>query len=106
VSLFVFGKEQEKGIRLHGMNPEVVSLKEVSRDDLLIHDERAPEPSLAFLLSRMRYPDFPEPVGIFRDIAHDRYVDLVRKQIDQAKATKGEGDLTKLVEGHETWTVG
>jgi 2-oxoglutarate ferredoxin oxidoreductase subunit beta len=102
----VFGKEQEKGIRLHGMNPEVVSLKEVSRDDLLIHDERAPEPSLAFLLSRMRYPDFPEPVGIFRDIAHDRYVDLVRKQIDQAKATKGEGDLTKLVEGHETWTVG
>jgi 2-oxoglutarate ferredoxin oxidoreductase subunit beta len=102
----VFGKEQDKGIRLHGMNPEVVSLKEVGRDDLLIHDEKASEPSLAFLLSRMRYPDFPEPVGVFRDIEHDRYVTLVRRQIEQAKASKGEGDLTKLIEGGETWTVG
>jgi 2-oxoglutarate ferredoxin oxidoreductase subunit beta len=101
----VFGKEQDKGIRLHGMNPEVVSLKEVGRDDLLIHDEKAVEPSLAFLLSRMRYPDFPEPVGVFRDIEHDRYVTLVRKQIEQAKASKGEGDLAKLIEGGETWTV-
>src|SRR4029077_1567387 len=44
----VFGKESEKGIRLHGMDPEVVNLKDVNRDDLLMHDERAPEPSLAF----------------------------------------------------------
>ena len=102
----VFGKEQDKGIRLHGMNPEVVSLKDTGRDDLLIHDEKTSEPSLAFLLSRMRYPDFPEPVGIFRDVEHDRYVTLVRKQIEQAKATKGEGDLQKLIEGQETWTVG
>jgi 2-oxoglutarate ferredoxin oxidoreductase subunit beta len=101
----VFGKEQDKGIRLHGMDPEVVNLKDTSRDDLLIHDEKTSEPSLAFLLSRMRYPDFPEPVGVFRDIEHDRYVTLVRKQIEQAKATKGEGDLAKLIEGSETWTV-
>jgi 2-oxoglutarate ferredoxin oxidoreductase subunit beta len=101
----VFGKNADKGIRLNGMNPEVVSLSEVSKDDLLIHDEKAPEPSLAFLLSRMRYPDFPEPMGVYRDIQQERYVDLVRKQIAQAKSAKGEGDLQKLIAGSETWMV-
>ncbi|HEY6563786.1 MAG TPA: 2-oxoacid:ferredoxin oxidoreductase subunit beta, partial [Pirellulaceae bacterium] len=53
----VFGKDKNKGIRLHGMNPEIVELgKGISEDDLLFHDERAPEPSLAYLLSRMRHP--------------------------------------------------
>ncbi len=52
----IFGKTREKGIRLHGMDPEVVELgKGVSEDDLLFHDEKAAEPSLAYLLSRMRY---------------------------------------------------
>src|SRR5690242_3358583 len=55
----VFGKNSDKGIRLHGTTPEVVSLAAVPADDLLHHDERAAEPSLAFLLSRLRYPDFP-----------------------------------------------
>src|SRR4051812_30745904 len=49
----VFGKAADKGIRLHGTTPEVVSLKDVPADDLLHHDERASEPSLAFLLSRL-----------------------------------------------------
>src|SRR5437763_9671868 len=89
----IFGKNSDKGVRLHGTDPEVVSLKDVKPDDLLIHDERAPEPSLAFLLSRMRYPDFPEPLGVFRDVAHERYVDTVRKQITKARETKGEGNL-------------
>jgi 2-oxoglutarate ferredoxin oxidoreductase subunit beta len=76
----LFGKDNDKGIRLHGMNPDVVNLKEtgVKPDDLLIHDEKAEEPSLAFLLSRMRHPEFPEPLGVFRDIPFERYVDTVR----------------------------
>ncbi|MGB7157102.1 MAG: 2-oxoacid:ferredoxin oxidoreductase subunit beta [Tepidisphaeraceae bacterium] len=102
----VFGKDSDKGIRLHAMTPEVVDLKVTGRDDLLIHDEKAPEPSLAFLLSRMRYPEFPEPMGVFRDIEQERYVDLVRKQNDAAVAKQGKGDLQKLITGDETWTVG
>ena len=101
----VFGKTQEKGIRLHGMNPEIVNLKDVSKDDLLIHDEKAAEPSLAFLLSRMRYPDFPEPLGVFRAVDQDRYGEVVHKQIEQAQQKLGRGDLQKLVTGDETWSV-
>src|SRR5271156_5752633 len=37
----IFGKSSEKGIRLHGTSPEVVELKDVPSDDLLIHDEKA-----------------------------------------------------------------
>jgi len=101
----IFGKEREKGVRLHGLNPEVVSLKDVKPDDLLIHDEKAAEPSLAFLLSRMRHPDFPEPLGVFRAVEQPCYNELVRQQIDEAVSKKGTGDVQKLITGNETWTV-
>ncbi len=100
----VFGKNSDKGIRLHSMKPEVVDLANVPKDDLLVHDERGPS-SLAFMLSRMRQPDFPEPMGVFRDVEQDRYVDLVRKQIAEAKAAKGEGEIQQLIDGPETWSV-
>ncbi len=101
----VFGKDNSKGIRLHGLNPEIVDTKTVKPDDLLIHDEKAVEPSLAFLLSRMRFPDFPEPLGVFRAVEQERYGDLVRHQNQQATAKHGPGDLQKLITGNETWTV-
>jgi 2-oxoglutarate ferredoxin oxidoreductase subunit beta len=101
----VFGKAADKGIRLHDMRPEVVNLKDVKKDDLLHHDEKVGDPSLAFMLSRLRYPDFPEPLGVFRDVEQERYADIVRRQIDQAVAKQGVGDLQKLITGEETWTV-
>ena len=101
----MFGKEGSKGIRLHGLNPEVVDTKAVGADDLLIHDEKAADPSLAFLLSRMRYPEFPEPLGVFRDVDHERYASIVRKQNEDAVARLGPGDVQKLITGDEVWTV-
>src|SRR5205085_4122435 len=66
----VFGKDRNKGIRLNGkLEPEVVELGSgITHDDLLIHDARAEEPTLAYLLSRMTAPHFPEPVGVFRAV--------------------------------------
>ncbi|MDP9172235.1 MAG: 2-oxoacid:ferredoxin oxidoreductase subunit beta [Planctomycetota bacterium] len=101
----VFGKTSDKGIRLQGVGPEVVNLKEVGQDDLLIHDEKTPDPNLAFMLSRMRQPDFPEPLGVFRAIEQPVYGEMVREQVDQAIAARGAGDLQHLVTGDETWTV-
>jgi 2-oxoglutarate ferredoxin oxidoreductase subunit beta len=100
----IFGKNSDKGIRLHGLRPDIVDLANVPKDDLLVHDEKGPS-SLAFLLSRMRQPDFPEPLGIFRDVEQERYVNLVRSQVDVAKQKFGEGDVQKLITGNETWTV-
>jgi 2-oxoglutarate ferredoxin oxidoreductase subunit beta len=100
----VFGKDRDKGIRVHSMRPEVVSLKDVPMDDLLVHDEKGPS-SLAFLLSRMRQPDFPEPLGVFRDVEQERYVNLVRQQVEKAQADRPNADIQKLIDGPETWTV-
>jgi 2-oxoglutarate ferredoxin oxidoreductase subunit beta len=100
----VFGKEASKGIRVSEMRPQVVNLAEVPKDDLLVHDEKGPS-SLAFMLSRMRQPDFPEPLGVFRDIDQERYVDLVRKQNAEAVTKQGAGEIQNLITGPETWTV-
>ena len=66
----IFGKERDKGIRLNGLQPEVVTIGEdgVTEADLLVHDEHAEDPHLAFMLSRMYWPEFPVPVGVLRDV--------------------------------------
>ena len=102
----IFGKNRDKGIRLNGMEPEVVELgKGISEDDLLFHDEKATEPSLAYLLSRMRYPEFPEPIGVFRAVDRPKYDEELNRQIEQARRSKGRTDLNELFNSGETWTV-
>ena len=48
---------------------------------------------------------FPRPFGVFYQ--HDRptYEDEMELQIEEVIATKGRGDLDKLLEGKETWTI-
>jgi 2-oxoglutarate ferredoxin oxidoreductase subunit beta len=101
----VFGKQNEKGIRQQAGSAQVVELSNVPQDDLLIHDEKAEDPSHAFMLSRMRYPSQPEPLGVFRAVERPVYGDMVRKQVSDAIQTRGQGDLQKLITGSETWTV-
>ncbi len=102
----IFGKNREKGIRLNGMEPEIVELgKGISEDDLLFHDEKAQEPSLAYLLTRMRNPEFPEPIGVFRAVDRPRYDFEMNRQIEVAREKRGPGDLQKLFHSGETWTV-
>ena len=72
------------------MNPEIVELgKGITEDDLLFHDEQATEPSLAYLLSRMRHPEFPEPIGVFRAVDRPMYDELLNAQIADARKAKG-----------------
>ena len=95
-----------KGIRLNGFTPEIVKLDgNVAQDDLLFHDEKIESPQLAFLLSRMRHPEFPEPIGVFRDVQRATYDDSINAQVADAKAEKTDGELASLFAGGETWTV-
>lgn len=102
----VFGKNRDKGIRLNGLLPEVVAVDGSSENpDLLVHDEHAAEPSLAYLLSRLRQPDFPEVIGVLRDVERPVYDEQLNGQITRAVASVGEGDLDELFHSGETWTV-
>jgi 2-oxoglutarate ferredoxin oxidoreductase subunit beta len=101
----IFGRDRDKGIRLRGFTPEVVQLgvDGVTEEDLLVHDETAEDPTLAYILSRMWAPRYPVPLGVFRRVLHPTHDQLLTGQIDDAVARRGEGDLRKLLFGGETW---
>jgi 2-oxoglutarate ferredoxin oxidoreductase subunit beta len=102
----IFGKEREKGIRLNGATPEIVTLGNgVSESDLWVHDETREDPVAAFILSRMHWPDFPEPMGVIRSVERPTYEALVQQQVDEAIERQGEGNLDTLFMEGDTWTV-
>ena len=101
----IFGKEQNKGIRLNGFNPEIVKIGTgISADDLLVHDEN--NRNLAGLLANFAEEDsLPTPLGVIYAEDQPRYEELMIEQIEEAKKKLGEGDLQKLLAGTDTWEV-
>jgi 2-oxoglutarate/2-oxoacid ferredoxin oxidoreductase subunit beta len=101
-----FGKERDKGIRLNGFTPEVVSLKDgkFSINDLLIYDEN--DTTLAYLLSDITYkPNMPRPFGVFLSVDRPTYEDELQDQIQFAKRKRGDGNVKDLLLSGETWTI-
>jgi 2-oxoglutarate/2-oxoacid ferredoxin oxidoreductase subunit beta len=103
----IFGKDRNKGIRLRGWEPEVVTLGQegVRETDLLVHDEKAHQPTLAYLLSRMHDPDFPVPIGVFYAVDRPILEDILEHQSTQATARLGAGNLDRLLNSGPTWKV-
>jgi len=100
----VFGKNRDKGIRLRGHSLEVVELgKDSTEADLLVHDET--DAVLAFLLSTMQPPKFPTPIGVFRAASRPTYDEALVRQVEQARAQQGAGDLDDLFNRGDTWVV-
>jgi 2-oxoglutarate/2-oxoacid ferredoxin oxidoreductase subunit beta len=82
---------------------------EVDPADVLVHDAYAPDPAYAFALSRLAGPDLRHtPVGVFRSVNRPVYDNLVREQVDaaRAKATGTPSDgLASLLNSGDTWTI-
>ena len=99
----IFGKNRDMGIKMNGMRPEVVQLGAgVTEADLVVHDET--NLSLAFMLGNFE-PPLPTPVGVFYAVARPTYDGAVNKQLEDAKAKQGAGDLKTLLGKGDTWTV-
>ncbi|MCG8648255.1 MAG: 2-oxoacid:ferredoxin oxidoreductase subunit beta [Pirellulales bacterium] len=102
----VFGQKKEKGIRLVGNHLEIVDTADVPLDDLLIHDEKDPNPSIHMMLARMTYPEMPEPIGVLRAVEGiSTYDEQINAQVAQATEQKGPGDLNALFSSGDTWEV-
>jgi 2-oxoglutarate/2-oxoacid ferredoxin oxidoreductase subunit beta len=105
----IFGKNRDKGIRMSGLDLEVVTLgaNGVTEKDLLVHNEQDPRPSYAFLLSQMELqPGFPTPIGVLRAWENvPRYEDVISAQIRDVQSKRGTGDLAKLLRAGDTWEV-
>ena len=95
----IFGKNHDKGIRLNGLKPEVVELGKdgITEKDILVHDETLEDPTIAFMLTRMDYPEFPVPVGVIRAVQRPTYNDLMDEQIEKAIARPGRGRHLRAV---------
>lgn len=106
----VFGSNQNKGIRLNGLKPEVVEINENnSLDDLWIHDENdffkaqilvrlfdSPNPDAAY---------YPRPFGVFYQENRPTYESMMLEQIEMTIATKGKANLDAIIRGKEVWTI-
>ncbi len=103
----LFGKEKREGIRIQGGKPEVIKVGQagVREQDVLVHDAATANMTIPFLLSRMDYPDFPVPIGVFRRVERPTYDELLQGQINTVKKQKGAGDIVKLLKGSQTWEV-
>ena len=104
----IFGTNRDKGIRLRGMELEIVHLGNgVGESDLLVHDEKHPRAAYAFMLSHMEQkPGFPTPIGVLRAWEEmPRYEDVVNGQIQDVIGKRGRGDLAKLLNAGDTWVV-
>jgi 2-oxoglutarate ferredoxin oxidoreductase subunit beta len=104
----VYGTEKNKGIKLDGHRPALVNLNEVSQNDLWIHDEK--DFFKAQILTRLfdnpkQEGHFPRPFGVFYQEERACYEDVMTMQIEEAIASKGQGELDKLLRGRETWTI-
>lgn len=89
---------------------EVIDAEGADMSRVVIHDTGADDPSSAFQLSRLDDPTMAHiPMGIFRNVARPTYEDLVHKQIDDVVTAAGgsasDADLSKLLQGSDTWTV-
>jgi len=57
------------------------------------------------LLSRFVYPEFPECIGVFRDVEKPTYEDLLNAQIAEVMERKGPGTVEELFKSEDTWVV-
>ncbi|MCL6525067.1 MAG: 2-oxoacid:ferredoxin oxidoreductase subunit beta [Thermoflavifilum sp.] len=105
----IFGANRNKGIRLDGLTPTVVSLDDgYSADDLWIHDEHdlyKAQILVRFFDNPSAEHHLPRPFGVFYQAQRPTYEDLLNQQIEAAKTKWGTGDLDKLLAGSETWTI-
>ncbi|MGA7690601.1 MAG: 2-oxoacid:ferredoxin oxidoreductase subunit beta [Jiangellales bacterium] len=72
----------------------------VSDEDVLVHDVAA-DVAIPFALSRLSDPTTlaTTPIGVFRDVDHPVYDDMMNAQISD------DGNLSALLRGRDSWTV-
>jgi 2-oxoglutarate ferredoxin oxidoreductase subunit beta len=106
-----FGKNGEWSVTHPpgGFGLSVVPTASVDPAEVVVHDQTVAEPAYAFALSRLPGEDLRNtPIGVFRSVQRPAYDELVRDQLESAKAQlKGtpEEALAGLLNSGDTWTI-
>jgi 2-oxoglutarate/2-oxoacid ferredoxin oxidoreductase subunit beta len=106
----VFGADNNKGIKLAGLVPEVVDLTTngISINDLWIHDEK--DKTKANIMARMfddadSSPHLPRAFGVIYSEDRPVYDEMMENQIQLIQESKGRLSLDKVLSGNKIWVV-
>ena len=100
----VFGPNDSHGIRVNGLQLEVIELSDGrTADDCLVWDHT--DGTLAYLMTQMLPPAFPTPIGILRSVERTPFETAVNAQVEATIAAKGKGNLEELLGSGDVWTV-
>ncbi len=88
---------------------KVIPTAQADPTEIMVHDATVTEPDYAFALSRLPGEDLRNtPIGVFRCVDRPCYDDLVRGQVDTAKAKlvgEPNAELGALLNSGDTWTI-
>ena len=103
----LFGAERNKGLRLNGLDLEVVTLGEngITEADILVHDEALANPTLHFMLARMTLPEHPIAMGVIRNVEKNVYDQALHAQRANEKASSKFTSLNDLFLSGNTFEV-
>jgi len=78
----LYGPDNNKGLRLNGLELEVVTLGEngVTIDDILVHDAYNENKTLHYMLSQLKLPNFPVVLGVIRSVKSTTYDEALHGQ--------------------------
>jgi len=103
--MLIYGKNNNKGLVLNGMDIEIVNISKENTPKILIHKKNTTNSMLHFALCNLEYPKYPLPVGIFRQILQPTYHDILNKHkviaIKNAKIT----NVNELLQSGDTWKI-
>lgn len=103
----IFGKNNDKGLMLDGLNLKVVTIGEngVSEKDLLVHDAKCEDPTLQYKLAMMEGPEFPVAIGVIRDVETESYDEAMENQIAEVQAKSKIKTFDDLIDSCEQWDM-
>jgi len=101
----IFGTNRDQGLFMNeqGQISRGVIGKDVGEDRLLIHDET--NETLAFMLTRLKHPQFPEPLGVIYAVHTPTYEEMLDAQIEKAIGTRGKGTIHDMLFSGEIYEV-
>lgn len=103
----LFGKNNEKGLRLNGTKLEVVELGKdgITEKDILVHDRTTENTGIHMMLAQMRPPHFPMAFGVIRAVSQPTYNQMFEKQMAEEKENGRIKCVDDLLNSGDTWEM-
>lgn len=103
----IFGKENDKGLILDGLKLRVVKLGEngITEQNILVHDAHEPNPGIQYMLTNMKYPEYPVALGVIRSVEGHTYESDVEDQINEVQKDAKIKCTDDLLMSGSTWTA-